>query len=115
MTTERAGKMSFRIYCPNCTQRITPPFWEQYGAAFCNPECAKHWKELPAKSTPTAKPDPRDEIIRVLKEALGFYDCEFNWHKHEVIDCGELSCAHKEKWERARAALLAVEKLEKGE
>jgi hypothetical protein len=40
-----------------------------------------------------------------LEEALEFYDCENNWHEHDVTDCKEFSCAHREKWRRARAAL----------
>ena len=37
--------MSFRVHCPQCQNQISPPFWQQYGKAFCNPSCASSWKE----------------------------------------------------------------------
>lgn len=40
-----------------------------------------------------------------MREALEFYGCEFNWHVAHEIKCQELSCAHGDKGERARAAL----------
>jgi hypothetical protein len=36
--------MGFRIYCPWCKSKIAPPFWNQYGKAWCSPQCASDAK-----------------------------------------------------------------------
>jgi hypothetical protein len=65
-------------------------------------------EETRALAAREAKPDPRDEIIRVLKEALEFYADGYTSFERVVNEV-------KPPGERARAALLAVEKLERGE
>lgn len=37
--------MGFRVHCSHCSGRIKPPFWEQFGRAFCNEKCAESFNK----------------------------------------------------------------------